>query len=150
MRQTEYNAYCSPRPTVAKARQKNARTALANFQSALKRTKEPKHARHVRYQVRDELLRHSVEVKSAIDAASDETMYDLAALLDLVVLTAFSAGHEDNGDAYGLQLLQSAVAMLQKSLSDDDLQDSLGRERAVLVEQIWAWLSNRDDSPNRL
>lgn len=102
----------------------------------------------VTYKTRNDLLHFSHAFKATIDAAGDEQVYDLAALLDLVVLTAFGSKCETG--AGGLRLLAHCTAVLHKSVADDISHESSERECTAMVEHVWNWLGNSNGLPRKV
>lgn len=100
------------------------------------------------YKTRNDLLHCSHAFKATIDAAGDEQIYDLAALLDLVVLTAFGSRCETG--AGGLKLLANCTVVLNKSVDGDTSPEASERECTAMVEHVWNWLGNSNGLPSKI
>lgn len=117
--------------------EQDRQAALLDLSIALAKANESlRNCQLLTYEARNELLQTSAAFKRLLDASQDEHIYDLAASLDLVTVTAFSSDCHKDGE--GLQLIQRAIPVLQTCLNGT----ASSAECARVTEQVWTWLGS--------
>lgn len=144
MRQTTYES-CAGRADGCPTQQ-SAQAALAILGSALEQALESLRVKQsLSYPQRAELMQLSGVLKNSINTTRDEYTYDLATLLDLLILTAL--GSHRTPDGAELELIERSFAVLQRSLMSNE---TTATECARMTEEVWTWLGSNDGLPTKL
>lgn len=137
MRNSTHISYSPVMGSVCAGRQRTY-TALSELSSAVQCAVDSNRSCHLlAYEVRNELIECSAAFKKTVCAESNEHVYDLATLLDLLAMTAFGAEHRQERGS--IELMERSINTLQRQLADDATSE---RECAQMIEEIWLWLGS--------
>lgn len=86
---------------------------------------------------RHELQQCSSSFKQAVCSGGEEHLYDLAALLDLLSITAFGAQYQREQE--GLEFMQRTVEIARRQLVQRPPPE---RECSQIMKEVWMWLGS--------
>lgn len=137
MRESTHVSYRPPAGGFG-ADQRGAQEKLAALSRALIKARGTSHCgKLLACSTRDELQRCSSSFKQAVCGGGEEHLYDLAALLDLVSITAFGAQHQREQE--GLEFMQRTVEIARRQLVQRPPPE---RECSQIIKEVWTWLGS--------